>query len=224
MDYRKELIKGSFYVAYVFLVTTGTITFIEALRANNPVIRHIMNLETCISIIAAFFYSTFVDTIKQAESQGEALPYEKINLTRYTDWFISTPFMLFVLCMVLAYESKVKYKISILAVVLLLNVCMLGVGYMGETNKLDRKVACGIGFIFFTLMFGFIWLQFMHGHKQTFGASLTFYMFLVIWSFYGVVYLLDEESKNICYNVLDTFAKAVVGIFFWMYFTKSIII
>jgi hypothetical protein len=49
---------SSFYITYVFLLTTTAITLIEALRSPIPQIRHIMNLETCISIVASYFLWT----------------------------------------------------------------------------------------------------------------------------------------------------------------------
>jgi len=57
----------SFYLTYAFLMTTGTITFIEALRTKNDSIRHILNLETCISVVAAFFYSNFIGQLDQPD-------------------------------------------------------------------------------------------------------------------------------------------------------------
>ena len=56
----KMLIDNSFYITYVFLMTTATITFIEAIRTKDIKIRNILNLETCISVVAAVFYSKFV--------------------------------------------------------------------------------------------------------------------------------------------------------------------
>jgi hypothetical protein len=50
-----DFVKFTFYFTYVLLITTGTITFVEALATTNPTIRHVMNLETCISIIAGYF-------------------------------------------------------------------------------------------------------------------------------------------------------------------------
>jgi hypothetical protein len=54
---------SSFYITYVFLLTTTAITLIEALRSPIPTVRHIMNVETCISIIASYFYGVFIEEI-----------------------------------------------------------------------------------------------------------------------------------------------------------------
>ena len=86
-----ELVHSSFYITYVFLMTTATITFIEALRTNDNKIRHILNLETCISVVAAYFYGKFVYMF---EENPEEVDYKKINDTRYLDWSITTPIML----------------------------------------------------------------------------------------------------------------------------------
>ena len=57
---KNKLLKDSFYMTYVLLLTTGTICFIEAVRTPDIKIRNILNLEVCISVIAAYFYSIFV--------------------------------------------------------------------------------------------------------------------------------------------------------------------
>ena len=44
----EELITNTFYITYVFFMTTATITFIEAMRTPDQKIRNILNLETCI--------------------------------------------------------------------------------------------------------------------------------------------------------------------------------
>ena len=60
-----ELVSNTFYITYAFLMTTATITFIEAIRTKNPKIRNILNLETCISVVAAFYYGLFVANLKE---------------------------------------------------------------------------------------------------------------------------------------------------------------
>ena len=49
-----KVVRFTFYITYAFLMTTATITFIEAIRNRDSKIRHILNLETCISVVAAF--------------------------------------------------------------------------------------------------------------------------------------------------------------------------
>ena len=58
-DSNIKIVNSTFYITYAFLITTGTITFIEALRTKDPSIRNILNLETCISIVAflEFFFT-----------------------------------------------------------------------------------------------------------------------------------------------------------------------
>lgn len=212
------IVQSSFYVTYVMLLTTGTITFIEALRTKDSTIRHIMNIETCISIIAAYFYSQFIEKIKTG-----TIPYDELSITRYTDWFISTPFMLLVLCMFLAKEHQVDFRFHMFFLVVLLNFSMLAVGYMGETGRINKPAACGVGFLFFAALFGYIWHTFMVGDDSS-GASLfTFMLFVIVWSIYGVVFLLNAKARNVSYNILDLIAKCLVGIFFWMYFTGVVV-
>jgi len=62
----ENYVKFSFNITYILLLTTGTITLIEALRTSDPRVRHIFNLETCISIVAGYFYSTFVTEINNS--------------------------------------------------------------------------------------------------------------------------------------------------------------
>ena len=57
VDEKTKSVKLTFYITYVFLLTTATITFIEALRTKDAKVRHILNLETCISVVASFFYT-----------------------------------------------------------------------------------------------------------------------------------------------------------------------
>ena len=80
-DNNHKLISFTFYITYVFLLTTGTITFIEEMRTSNTEVRNILNLETCISVVAAYCYGKFVD-----ELDDKDINFNKINDTRYIDW------------------------------------------------------------------------------------------------------------------------------------------
>ena len=110
----------SFMLTYIILLTTGTITFIEALRTSSPQIRHIFNLETAISVIAGYFYSLFI-----AKIDIDNIDYAEISRMRYVDWAITTPIMLLVLTLVLGQNIKKHVKLLLFALILLLNYSML---------------------------------------------------------------------------------------------------
>lgn len=211
----EKMIKSSFYITYAFLMTTGTITFIEALRTSDKNIRNIMNLETCISVVAAFFYSRFVSDF----SEGE-IKFKKLNVIRYTDWAITTPIMLLVLCLALLFNDK-KGALSFgsFFIILVLNYLMLLSGYAGETGRVSRRNANIFGFGFFALMYGYIYQKLISSSKN-FDNKMLFGAFLVLWIGYGILYEYDDITKNVGYNVLDLFSKCFVGIFFWAYYTK----
>lgn len=204
---------ATFYMTYVLLLTTGTITLIEAIATKNPQIRHIMNLETCISIVAAYFYSRFIKMINESKGGVDAM---KFTLIRYNDWVITTPLMLLSLILVLSF-NKTPVHFGVFVVVLLANFGMLACGYLGETGVLTRTLACLLGFVFFVIVFGVIWYYVVKRYNIN---VFAFYVFVIIWSMYGFAYLADDRVKNVAFNVLDMFAKCLVGIFFWLYFTK----
>lgn len=215
-----DTVKLSFYTTYVLLITTGTITFIEALATTNPTIRHVMNLETCISIIAGYFYSQFTNKITTGNS---VIDYKDINETRYNDWFITTPLMLLALMIALSYNNKQLVHFSTYVSAVLLNFGMLYTGYLGEKNTISKTKGCIVGFIFFAALFALIYFSFVKGCTNKFNYIL-FGIYFIIWGLYGFVYLLDDENKNIAFNILDLMAKCFVGLGLWTYFTKILVI
>ena len=210
-----EMVKNSFYLTYVFLLTTATITFIEAMRTKVDKVRHILNLETCISVVAAYFYGKFVKQIEEP-----SIDYEKINLTRYVDWAITTPIMLLVLCLAFLYNSGGRLSFKTFLTILFFNYSMLFSGYAGTTNMIDKMTAMGIGFVFFFALYGFLYQKFI-AKKPIFDNLILYWAFFTFWIMYGLVYLQPNKFKNVCFNYLDLFAKCFVGIFFWAYFTKT---
>jgi bacteriorhodopsin len=218
-----KLINNSFYLTYVFLITTGTITFIEAIRTKVPEIRNILNLETCISIIAAYFYGEFVKKLNENKDK-EQVDYKKINETRYLDWSITTPIMLLVLVLAFLYNSKGgRLNFFTFLLILFLNYGMLYFGYLGEQDVMDKNKANMIGFIFFFALYYFIYRTFLH-NNYNFDNLILYLTFLILWTMYGVLYFYDEVTKNVGYNVLDLFSKCFVGIFFWAYYTKVFVL
>jgi len=201
----------SFTVAYILLLTTGTITFIESIRTQVPMIRHIFNLETCISIVAAYFYGQFLEKLKGPVNLNE------ITHLRYLDWAITTPMMWIVLCAALAYNIKRSVSWFTMLLLLILNYIMLGTGYLGEIDHLGKPMAAFLSFLALFSMFGLVYQSFIRPKYNRFNWIL-YVVYLIAWSLYGVAYFM--ESKQLWYNILDMFSKCLVGIGLWIYYTR----
>jgi bacteriorhodopsin len=211
------MVPFSFYITYVLLLTTGTITLIEALRTKVKMVQHIMNLETCISVVAGYFYSVLHEKLKKMKE----INWKEITHLRYIDWTITTPIMLLVLSLVLSFNSKTTIQLHWFAVTIFFNYVMLYAGYVGETGQLEKMTASVIGFIALFLMYGLVCINYLLP-KQNRDNTVLFSLFVVIWSMYGVAYHFEEEQKNVAYNYLDLISKCLVGIGLWMYYTKII--
>ena len=213
-DDKDKYVTTTFYITYAFLMTTATITFIEAIRTKDSKVRNILNLETCISVVAAFFYARFVQEIK------EGVDYKTINFTRYTDWAITTPIMLLVLVLAFLYNTDGgPMKFVSYLIILFFNYIMLGFGYLGEIGFMDKNYANTMGFIGFFGLYYYIYITYISG-KSNSDNKILYWTFFILWIFYGVFYFMDETTRNVGYNILDLLSKCFVGIFFWAYYTK----
>jgi len=193
---------NTFMVTYIVLFGYTCITLIEALRTTSANTRHIMNIETTVSLVAGIVYGTFLEKLKDPHFKlSEIMP------ARYMDWMITTPLIL--LAVILFYnkaESAVNYKCY--GAIVILNWLMLLFGYLGERKIISSTKGLVLGFVFFVAM-----MLYMFVYTIPKGAPLaTFAVFGIIWTGYGIAYLLDEEEKNIAYNILDVISKALFGL------------
>ena len=207
------IVKFSFMITYIILLTTATITFIEAIRTSSPLIRHIFNLETAISVIAGYFYSVFITKINV-----DRIDYTELSKMRYVDWAITTPIMLLVLILVLGQNIRQSVKFIFYAMLVILNYAMLFIGYLGEINLLPKLYASLLGFIPFIILFYLVYITFIKG-RNSMANNVMFGLYVTIWSLYGIVYMFEEELKNKCFNILDLIAKCGVGLGLWGYNT-----
>jgi len=201
----------SFAIVHLILIGTSLITFIEALRTTSSKIRHILNLETTVSLIAGIVYGMFLEMTK-----SPTFSLDQVTKLRYVDWAITTPMLLLVLALFFDYDSPTPLNLLMYVVVVLLNYGMLLSGYLGETKQIRKDYAVVAGFACLLAMFVIIWLFFLHDHKLV--SIGVFIAFCVIWSMYGVAYMMNEIQKNTMYNILDVISKVFFGIFMWMHY------
>ena len=216
-------VKFSFSITYIFLLTTATITFIEAMRTNIPTVRHVLNLETAISLIAGYFYSVFLENISIYEKEDRKIDWADISATRYIDWSMTTPLMLLALTLVLSQNIGKSVTLHVILTVIALNLSMLYLGYLGEIGTMNRTTACLLGFVAFFGMFFIIFCEYVMS-KRNFANYVLFSIFVSIWLFYGVFYMMSETYKNIGMNVLDCLAKCCFGLGLWAYYSKIVVL
>jgi len=202
--------KNSFFTSYLVLFGYTIITLIEAIRTPSVLVRHIMNIETAVSLVAGLVYGYFYEEVKKPSPD-----LQKVMKIRYIDWSITTPLILLSILLFYNGEAAVDYR-TFLGIAIL-NGGMLYSGYLGETGAISRMTGGVFGFAFFGAMLALFYTCCLPAKA----SPIVFYVFAAIWALYGVVYYIeDEETKNMWYNVLDITAKALFGVVLWSYFGK----
>ena len=196
--------------SYVVLMGYTGLTLIEALRTPFQNVRHVMNIETTVSLIAGLVYGIFYEMVKTAKT----IDLHEITKIRYIDWSITTPLIILVLMLFYKGTSAPDYRTY--TKLILLNWAMLGVGYLGEEGIISRWAGLLLGCVFLALM---LW-SFYTCCISSSANHTVFFVFAAIWAGYGVAYMLDEEMKNIAYNGLDVISKAIFGVILYLYFGK----
>ena len=202
--------KNTFFTSYLVLFGYTIITLVEAIRTPSTNVRHIMNIETAISMVAGLVYGYFNEEIKKP-----GVDLKKITQVRYVDWSITTPLILLVILLFYNGENAIDYK-TYLGIVGL-NAGMLYSGYLGETGQVNKITGGVVGFLFFGLLLAMFYSCCIPGTR----SPVVFWVFALLWALYGVAYYIeDEETKNIAYNVLDVISKALFGVVLWSYYGK----
>jgi len=185
------------------------------LPAKHHMLTDILILETVVQCIEFIFYVWLVSHITT-----------EITVTRYYDWFLSTPLMLVSTVLFMKYNSS-PVPITSMEVLfkhgnhiiqfLLANTGMLLFGVLGELNKIPRWIGLLGGSLAFLYSFYVIYSHFVD--ENQINKILFFFMFF-IWALYGVAYMAPFYLKNCAYNILDIFAKNFYGLFI-LYFVLS---
>jgi hypothetical protein len=205
-----ELVYNTGVASFIIQILTVLIdTFALSLSVPPSLynIRFLLWIEYIVNFIEGTFYVWMIYNFSKIKN---------ITITRYYDWVISTPIMLFTYSMYLLHtkyleENKninlftsIYYERYILLTIFLLNWSMLFFGYMSELGKINVITSTFLGFIPFFIMFYIIYENYA---KYTEVGINTFYYFVIVWSFYGVAAVMSYEIKNIMYNILDLFSK-----------------
>jgi bacteriorhodopsin len=203
----------SFQITFYCLVFAVAVTFLVGLSVGIPAERNILYMESFIAAVAAIIYYLFLQQNQTTESASKPhIDWSAIAKLRYLDWAITTPIMLVVLCLVLSLRTKIPLTTGTAVSLVGLDWLMLVFGYLGEVGVLSKIAATILGFLPFLVVFYIIYTTFLTSRYVRGPCYALFGLYFVIWAAYGVVYLLDEVTKNMIFNGLDAVAKAFVGV------------
>lgn len=195
------------------IVDTWALTW--PIKPQYKILTQLISLELIVQIVEATFYVWLVYNISSVNN---------ITPKRYYDWFITTPTMLFT---IIVYFIYVKHKESgkdtknldmydvfqqekkTLIPIFVLNNIMLIAGLYGENNPASLLYSSIVGFAAFAYYFYIIYKNYVVDNPS---IQNIFYVFLLLWSLYGVAAQLAHNSKNIAYNILDLFSKNFFGV------------
>jgi bacteriorhodopsin len=211
-DFITSNLNASFYYTFYFLLLASMLSIITSFTLKNPNDRKIIFVELAISSVASYMYYLFIRKIDKSKSElNDLAPFRKINILRYNGWSITTPLMLYALCLILSKNSKIPLDFPVVTTVILLDYIMLLIGYLGETQIIDRSVALVFGFLAFFSIFYCIYKAFLNGRYNLMNY-LLFGVYFIFWSIYGVVFMMDDVTQTFVTNILDCISKAFVAI------------
>ena len=207
----------SLVIQFIIAVICLLGTFIK-LDDQDKILHEVLVLETVVQFIEFSFYVWLVYNFNNIKID--------ISVVRYYDWFLTTPTMLFALiCFMVYFHKKTQQNSpteemsltniyhensSAINKILVSNTLMLLLGYLGELNIIS-KFSGFMGGTFF-LLYTFYYLYVTFVQNQSINKYLFWFNF-ILWSGYGIAYLLSHENKNNMYNILDVFAKNINGLF-----------
>jgi len=189
--------------------------FIELDKDDN-ILNEILLLESIVQFIEFSFYLWLVFNFSNITTN--------VTLIRYFDWFITTPTMLFsTISFMIYYGNKINnvsnefltlssiYSsyTSVINIVIALNAIMLLMGFLGELGKIGKNLGFIVGTICLSVYFYLIYSNFV---SNIFINKIVFWFNFIIWSLYGVAYLMSYTNKNTFYNILDIFSKNINGL------------
>jgi bacteriorhodopsin len=205
-------------VSFIIQIVTGIIgvyALFQSIPDEKYVIKQSLSIEMFVQIIQMSMYIILIRNVDDLSNMAKK---------RYIDWILTTPLMLISLMLYLKYEKYLKEKkdtknilkefmesdLFVIFIVIISNFFMLLFGLLGEYGFMKKITAVLIGFIFLIITLLMIYINYV---KDIHTNLKIFIPFSIVWSLYGIAYMLDDLRENVFYNVLDVVAKNLFGLF-----------
>ena len=202
MDITAEEIRYfTFLFAAIVLIVAAIVFFVEALRTTSLVYRAALTIETFVALVAGFIYYKFILCAKCST---------QITSYRYLDWFITTPFLILALCLVLNGTTD-DFPWGVFALLVSLDFLMLFMGFLAERGCIPKFLGWVVGTAALLALLVLIYVTFDAGSQP------LFWFFVVVWIFYGIVFYLPNSVQDVAFNILDVIAKGGFGFITWAF-------
>lgn len=196
--------------AQLFFLLVSLVGFAKS--AVSPVLTSMLVLDTVVQAVELLFYVTFV-------ARGGL-----DNVYRYLDWMITTPLMLVSLLAFVLYDADPTLSLHAMwslhatriALVVVLDECMLACGALAERGLAPPRLTVGVGFVPFVTFVALL----AQATSTAFGGILVALVTL-LWSGYGVAALARPDTRAIAYNLLDIVSKNIYGVVIALYILAS---
>lgn len=181
----------SFQVTNILLIASALLTMMQSFRVKCKSSLS-LQISTAVCVIAAYHYSLM---IQSPDNQ---------TVFRYLDWFVTTPLLLWELCIILDLDLP-----KVLPIAISLNMLMLSVGFAGELFNLNQIVIAIVGSLPLIALYLFMVFKTPSPRKRR-----LLHPFFSIWALYGIVHMIQYESlRAVSFNILDVISKAAFGLY-----------
>jgi hypothetical protein len=231
----KKILHGTVYASLFVQILTAIIDIYalqKPVSSESRILKKLLKVEILVQFVEGIFYLHFANNINTITN---ATPI------RYYDWVITTPTMLYALCIYLDfnnYKSNAKHKKEDTKdeenqeLQELVPSYTMTLALQRNFENLVSIISLNWLMLFFgylgeigvlqnttAIVLGFIpfvvYFTIIYNEyaKYTQIGQILFWCFSGIWAFYGIAALFTYYWKNIVFNILDIFSKNFFGLF-----------
>jgi hypothetical protein len=198
-----DLVKTTFTITYVSALVIAALCFIEAISSENEFHRHVLNINTALLLITAYFYNVYLNNLYL------------INLSqmRLFESTLSLPLMILILFLFIKENVSLFHFVCMVFYVWL----MIFFRYLGEINEIPSYIACIGGYNFLL----FVYLFFIYRKEAT--RCYLYWVYMFVFTLYAIIFFIPESDlKIISYNITDFISKPFIAFCIFCSLTKII--
>lgn len=231
----KKILNGTVYTSLFVQILTAIVDIYVLQKPVLPefsILKNLLKIEILVQFVEGTFYLHFANNINTITN---------VTPARYYDWVITTPTMLYALCIYLDFinyksnakhkkedthdeenqessEKKPSYTMTMSFERNLQNLSWIillnwAMLLFGYLGEIGILTNTIAVVLGFFPFVAYFTIIYQEYAKYTIAGQILFWTFSGIWAFYGIAALFTYYWKNIVFNILDIFSKNFFGLF-----------